>query len=462
MSSSFPPVREPKVAIRRFMEPLRDAFTTRPDGSTWARSANTWRAALAYLEGLTRPGKHKTLRGIGKRMNLHEDAIRRFISQSPWEHEAVQEYLNRDIPDDFHSEAAMLIIDDVDILKKGRHSVGVSRQYAGSIGKVDNCQVAVDLVAAVPGEARNADQLTWPLGMELYVPEPWLKDDSYAERRERCNLPEDLEFRTKLEIALDLLRRARAADVPHAYIGGDAAYGGSHAFRAQLRDWDEPYIVGIKPSKLQVVPATSPEDAGPRPDSRPRTEAVDESTILSAADVAKQLDDWTEIEWSEGTKGPLSAAVARRWVTVVKQTTAGTEIQEQGWLVLEKQGTELKCWLCWDVQDWSLEELVTYAHMRWPIEQFHKDAKQVLGLNQFEGRTWKGWNHHVAVVLLTYAFIATQRAAHGAAAEELPPFSQVARALVIEAATQTAQRRGLARQKATEVAEDFIRGYTDW
>lgn len=88
--------------------------------------------------------------------------------------------------------------------------------------------------------------------------------------------------------------------------------------------------------------------------------------------------------------------------------------------------------------------------MRWPIEQFHKDAKQVLGLNQFEGRTWKGWNHHVAVVLLTYAFIATQRAAHGAAAESLPPFSQVARALVIESATQTAQQRDfLVRKQQT-------------
>ena len=451
-------VREPKLSIRRFMKPLRDAFTTRPDGSTWSRAANTWCAALAYLEGLTRPGEHKTLRGIGKRMNLHEDAIRRFISQSPWEHEAVQEYLNRDIPDDFRSEAAILIVDDVDILKKGRHSVGVSRQYAGSIGKVDNCQVAVDLVSVVPGDTRNADQLTWPLGMELYLPEPWLKDDSYADRRERCNLPEDLEFRTKLEIALDLLRRARAADIPHACVGGDAAYGGSHGFRAQLRDWQEPYIVGIRPSKLQVVPDSSADDGDARASSRVREEAE----IRSATAVANDLDDWTEIEWTEGTKGTLSAAVSRQWVTVVKQTNAGAVIQEAGWLLLEKQGTELKGWICWDVDDWSLEELVTYAHMRWPIERFHKDVKQVLGLNQFEGRTWKGWNHHVAVVLLTYAFIATQRAAHGAAAESLPPFSQVARALVIESATQTAQQRGLVRQKATEVAKDFITGFTDW
>lgn len=462
MSSLSLPKRPSKVAIRRFLHPLRDAFTTRPDGSSWVRSRNTWHAALAYLEGLVRPGEHKTLRGIGKRMGVHEDRIRRFISQSPWDHASVQESLNREIPDEFLSEEAILIVDDVDILKKGRHSVGVSRQYAGSVGKVDNCQVAVDLVMAVPGEARNADQLTWPLGMELYLPEWWLTDESASHLREEVELPEDIEFRTKLEIALDLLRRARAADVPHACIGADAAYGDSHGFRAQLRDWNEPYVLGRKPSKVRIITRDSPEDAGPRTVSRTREKDIDDASIVSATTLAKEIDAWTEVEWSEGTKGPLSAAVARRWVTMVKQTNAGTELQEEGWLLLEKQGAELKTWICWGVEDWSLGELVTYAHMRWPIEQFHRDAKQVLGLNHFEGRTWQGWNHHTALVLLAHAYLSTQRAAHGAAAESLPPFSQVARTLIVEMATQTAQRQGLDRQKAEDVAEAFIRGYTDW
>lgn len=446
------------------MSPLRDAFTTRPDGSSWARSGNTWHAALAYLEGLLRPGVHKTLRGIGKRMGEHEDRIRRFISQSPWDHDSVQESLNREIPDEFMSEEALLIVDDVDILKKGRHSVGVSRQYAGSIGKVDNCQVAVDLVIAVPGETRNADQVTWPLGMELYLPEWWLTDEDAAHLRNEVGIPDAVEFRTKLEIALDLLRRARAADVPHACLSADAAYGGSHGFRAQLREWNEPYVVGTKPSKVRVILGGSPDKAGPRTESRPREEEADDAAIISATKLATEIDedDWTHVEWSEGTKGPLSAAVARRWVTVVKQTNTGAELQEDGWLLLEKQGSELKTWVCWNVENWSLEELVTYAHMRWPIEQFHRDAKQVLGLNHFEGRTWQGWNHHVTMVLLAHAYLATQRAAHDAAAESLPSFSEVARTTIVEMATQSAQRQGLDRRKAEDVAEAFIRGFTDW
>lgn len=160
-------IRTPKIAIRRFLAPFRGAFTTRPDGSTWSRAANTWSVAPAYVEGLIRPGSHKTLRGIGKRFDINEHRVRRFISESPWEHEAVQNHINHQIPETITSPAAMLIVDDVDILKQGHHSVGVKRQYAGSVGKVASCQVGVDLVAAIPGLARNADQITWPLGLEF-------------------------------------------------------------------------------------------------------------------------------------------------------------------------------------------------------------------------------------------------------------------------------------------------------
>jgi SRSO17 transposase len=121
----------PKLDIRRFLVPLRDAFTTRPDGRSWSRAANTWRVAPAYVEGLIRLGRHKTLRGIGKRLDVSEHRVRRFISESPWEHDAVQDYLNEHILETIASPEAMLIVDDVDILKNGHDSVGVKPQYAG-------------------------------------------------------------------------------------------------------------------------------------------------------------------------------------------------------------------------------------------------------------------------------------------------------------------------------------------
>jgi hypothetical protein len=135
--------------------------------------------------------------------------------------------------------------------------------------------------------------------------------------------------------------------------------------------------------------------------------------------------------------------------------------EETGWLLIEDAKDKLRSWLCWGLDEWSLQELASYAHLRWAIEQFHKDAKQVLGLDQFEGRSWKGWHHHVTIVLLTYAFIAAERAAQGAAARP-PPFPAVARALVYEMATQIAESEGLERLKAQEVGEAMVKGLTDW
>jgi SRSO17 transposase len=359
----------------------------------------------------------------------------------------------------------MLLFDDVDFRKKGDHSVGVARQYAGSIGKIDNCQVAVDLVLAVPGEARNADQVTWPLGMELYVPRPWIEEDSYADRRDEVGLPEDIEFRTKPEIVLELLERARAADVPHACIGADAGYGDDGELRKQLREWKESYILGVTPSELRVIPAETPIEppgptAGPgRPRIHPRyPEDVD---AVSPSEIADDVTEWMEVTWSEGTKGSLSGRFYRERVRVVSNTQQRWVSDEEGWLLVENRGEEIKAWLCWGVDEWSLEELVEYAHLRWPIEQFHRDAKQVIGMDQFEGRTWTGWNHHASVVLLTYAFLVTERAAQGADARR-PPISQVARAMNHEMVARTVEEEGVDPETAQRVAAAIIRGFTDW
>jgi SRSO17 transposase len=467
MNNTSSSIRTPKIAIRQFLAPLRGAFTTRPDGSTWSRAANTWNVAPAYVEGLIRPGSHKTLRGIGKRLAINEHRVRRFISESPWEHESVQEYLNQQIPETIASPAAMLIVDDVDMLKQGQHSVGVKRQYAGSIGKIASCQVGVDLVSAVPGEARNADQITWPLGFELYLPQKWIEDAEFENRRQQCDIPEDTEFRTKPEIAVDLLSRARKASVPHACVGADSGYGKYISFRTQLREWNEPYILGVSPSNLPVIPESTPIEVPGRgsgrgrPPSEPRY--AEDVSPQSPAEISSDLDDeqWSEVSWAEGTKEPLSGRFFRTRVRVVKSVAKRRVSDETGWLLIEDADDKLRAWLCWGVDEWSLEELVSYAHLRWMIERFHEDAKQVLGLDHFEGRTWKGWHHHVTIVLLTHAFITTERAARGAAAR-LPSFPEVARELVYEMATQIAEHEGLTREKARDLGAAMVKGLTDW
>jgi SRSO17 transposase len=398
-------------------------------------------------------------------MNVPEDRIRRFISQSPWPYKAAQEQLHEMMPTSIAVSEAMLVVDDVDIRKQGDHSVGVTRQYAGSIGKVDNCQVAVDLVSAVPDRVRNADQVTWPLGMELYLPRQWVEDESYAGLREEVGLPAEVGFKKKPELAAELVEQAQAGDVPHACVGADAGYGDNTSFRKTLRELDEPYILGITPSELRLLPEDTPlEPPGPTAGrGRPRTypRYSEEVEPLTPERFGESATDWTEVTWSEGSKDTLTGTFSRHQVRVVSAPQHRRVSDERGWLLLEDHGDGYKAWLCWGVDDWSLERLVTYAHLRWTIEQFHKDIKQVLGLDQFEGRTWTGWNHHSTMVLLTYAFLMTERTARGADAR-LPPIPQVARAMNYEMIVRTIHAEGVESPIARRVAEAFLCGYTDW
>jgi SRSO17 transposase len=167
----------------RFLAPLKGAFTTRSNGSSWPRWRETWRGAHAYLEGLLAPGRGKNMEAIARRVGIEGDRVERFVRESPWDHGGLQEYLVAHVPLTMRSPRAALVLDDVGIVKQGRHSVGVHRQYSGALGKVGNCQVAVDLTYAVPGRGRNADQITWPLGMELYLPRAWVEDPEYGDPR---------------------------------------------------------------------------------------------------------------------------------------------------------------------------------------------------------------------------------------------------------------------------------------
>lgn len=274
-------------------------------------------------------------------------------------------------------------------------------------------------------------------------------------------------FGQSRKLRLTLLTRAREASVPHASVGADSGYGELRSLRKQLREWNEPYILGVGPKTLHVIPdSTQIEEPGRRSGiGRPPTEPryPEDVTPQSPTEIAADLenDDWTEVTWTEGTKEPLSGRFFRTRVRVVKRVRKRWVSEETGWLLVEDAPDKLRAWLCWGVNEWSLEDLVKYANLRWAIEQFHKDAKQVLGVDQFEGRSRKGWHHHVTIVMLTYAFIATERAAQGAAARR-PPFPAIARELVYEMAPQIAENEGLERSKAREVGASMVRGLTDW
>lgn len=453
-----------RLDAHRFLSAFRDAFTRRQDGSSWPRWRDTWRAATRYFQGVLRSGRRKTMRGIARRMEIPHERVEQFIRESPWRYEALQDHLVENVPEDLRSPRAALVLDDVGLVKQGRRSVGVHRQYCGATGKVDNCQVAVDLVHVVPGDPRNGDQVTWPLGMRLYLPEAWTEDPT---RREAVGIPDDVVFQTKPEIALDLIDRARTAGVEHACIVGDPGYGDSAELRRRLREWEEPYVLGVTPSRLRVVdasvPVEEPQRTGRPGAPRKRATHLEGTRRESPRQMADRVQEWVRVEWSEGSRGTLSGLFHRERVRVVEGDAERRYVtDEEAWILLERRLHELKAYLCWGLDEASLEELVELAHLQWTIEHFHRDAKQELALDDFEGRTWKGWHHHVSMVLLAYAFIATLRARERAAGS-LPPFGQVVRALVHEAGTQLLMdKHGFNRRRASAIAADMLRGFTEW
>ena len=453
-----------RVDARRFVTAARSTFVMRVDGSSWPRWRDTWGSAVAYFEGVLRSGRRKTMRGIARRVELPHERVEQFIRESPWRGDALQEHLVKSIPQELRNPRAVLVVDDVGLVKQGDHSVGVHRQYSGALGKVGNCQVAVDLVHVVPGKRFNGDQVTWPLGMRLYLPEAWTQDPA---RRESVGIPDDVVFQTKPEIALGMIERARAASVEHEAVGGDAGYGDGADFRRQLREWREPYVLGVTPSKLRVVSASArvvgPERTGGPGAPRKRATYEADARRESPAQIAGRVKTWERVEWSEGSKGRLSGLFHRERVRVVEGDAKRRYVtDEEGWLVLEKRRNELKAYVCWGLDDASLEHLVEIAHSRWAIEQFHRDAKQELALDDFEGRTWNGWNHHVGMVLLAHAFVSTLRARHGVQGR-LPSFGKVIKALVHEIGTQILiDKHAVPWKQAARMAADVIRGLTEW
>ena len=446
----------------RFLARFKDVFTTREDGKSWPRWRDTWRVADAYYRGLFRPGKRKNMYGIAVRMGLNDDQVERFVRESPWDHEALQDHLAENIPESIRSPKAALVVDDFGLLKQGSHSVGVQRQYTGTAGKVANCQLAVDLVYVAPGEERNADQRTWPLATEIYLPKKWTEDEA---RREEVGVPEDVVFRTKPEIAYDLIDRALEHGMEHRAVVADAGYGDDSKFRKKLRDKKEPYILGVTPSEPRMVDASvSVVPPGPCKVGRARKYPTfpEGTSVHSPKELAKEVEEWMTVEWSEGTKGTLSGEFHRARVRVTKGATHLRWVTDEvAWLLLENRTDGLKACLCWGLDDDSLEELVGLAHLRWPVEHFHKEAKQLLGLDDFEGRTWRAWYHHVTMVLLAYAFISMPRADEPEG--PLPSLRKTVIIIVQEMLTQMLmEKHGFERSVAYAVATDVRRGFTDW
>lgn len=259
--------------------------------------------------------------------------------------------------------------------------------------------------------SKNRDVLGWCFGMRLFLPKSWGDD------RARCRaagIPGTVGYQEKWKIALGFIETARAHAIPHRCTVVDTWYGDVGAFRAQLRAWKEPYVAQVTVSEIHGIPES--QEVLP---AGTRREGVTKGRVMTHAHLprgvhaetakkaAAEIRDWKEVRWGTGTKGPLEAKFARRRVRVCIRGDVPTD--EVGWLLLEKGQDELKAWVCWGMDSASMEDMVRTAHLRWAIERFHEDAKMELGLDHFEGRSWRGLNHHITVELMAHTYLMLER-----------------------------------------------------
>lgn len=256
--------------------------------------------------------------------------------------------------------------------------VGVHRQYTGTAGKVTNCQVGVSL------EIATASQHA-PIDFELYLPEKWTED---AERRAKARIPDEVVFKTKIELALGMIERAARAEIPGEIVLADSAYGSSAAFRQGIVSLGFDYAVGIG-NQTKVRRVGSNERLG---------------TAMTVADLAKTIPHRRrrQLRWKEGTKSTLSGRFSFCRVKTLHEDGVPIAEREPTWLVIEWRSDEdqgAKFYLTTLPRRMSHKELVRIIKERWRTERMYEDLKGELGLDHFEGRSFRGWHHHVSVVI---------------------------------------------------------------
>ena len=372
--------------------------------------------AGVYLQGLMLDGERKSIQPLAQRVNVpgwHGDtmqALQQFVNQSPWDEQAVLRTYRRLLAASLADATGVIVIDDTGFAKKGRHSAGVARQYSGTLGKTDNCQVAVSLHYAAP----NGD---YPLALRLYLPDSWI---SQPERMQAVRVPAATQVPcTKGEIALDLLDQVRGEGLAHQAVVADAGYGLSVDFRRGLEDRHEHYVVGIagKEAVFSEPPTwvVAPDTQRGRPPTR-RYVAADTPQPVVVKQLAETLER-TSLSWRQGTKGPLHAEFA--WVRVWpahrwQHGRAADDVpdleSEARWLLVEwRIDGSIRYALSNLPAETPLVHAVELWKSRWHVEQGYQQLKEELGLDHFEGRSWPGFHHHATMCFLAYGFLALER-----------------------------------------------------
>ena len=343
-------------------------------------------------------------------------AMQHFISAGTWDDLVILKQHWREVAVDLGDEEGVFTLDGSDFPKQGTDSVGVKRQYCGQLVKIANCQAGA-LVGYVSSEGYTL------LHRALYLPEEWVKDEAYAGLREKCGVPEQIAFRTKPQLGLDMLRVILAeATLPGRWLACDEAFGCSPDFLDQAADLDVWYYAEV-PHDTRVWlarPRTHiPEWSGKGRKPTHEQLVEGEATPRRVSHIAGALPAtaWTRHTIKEGSKGPLVADFAFLRVVAVRDGLPGPE----NWLVLRRAVTtgELKTYLSNAPLDTTHATLVRISGMRWPIETSFQDGKQLIGLGDYQVRSWTGWHHHMTLCILAHFLLVRLRVRLGEKAPAL-------------------------------------------
>jgi len=300
-----------------------------------------------------------------------------------------------------------VVVDDTGFPKKGRHSVGVARQYCGQVGKQDDCRVAVSL-------SMTTENSSMPVAFRLYLPEAWANDQ---QRRNQAGVPEEVAFQTKPQIALEQIERARERGVPTGVVLADAGYGNDAKFREQLTEWELLYVAGIQSTvsvwKPGEQPKPAPEGKGAgRPPKLLQRDPQHQPVAVRDLALSLPAEAWENISWRQGVKKNLASRFTALRVRPAHRDYWRSEPHPEEWLLIEwlkAESEPAKYWFSTLPEDTSLTELVHSAKHRWIIERDYEELKQELGLGHFEGRGWRGFHHHATLCISAYGFLVSER-----------------------------------------------------
>jgi SRSO17 transposase len=380
------------------------------------RRSNGRELAHCYVVGLMMDGERKSVEPMSERVHASERGMQRLLTEVKWDREgAIGEY-RRQMLAETRDPQGVLVVDDTGFPKKGSHSVCVARQYSGSLGKVDNCQIGVSLTYV-------GQEVAWPYAMDLFIPEAWDNPDD-AEcllRRNETRMPDTAHYREKWRIALEQIDLVRQEGVPHRAVMADSWYGSITAFREALDERHERYVVGVYSDTevfLEAPVFVEPETRKRKPGRPPKYPKLIETNpkpvkVSQMGDQVRE-EDWEHLQIQRDSKGnPLVVEAVSRRVWPAQGYRKGIR-REEVWLIIERRqkghgGSELRYFFSNMPQDMPTLEIVRLSHERFWIEQGYQQLKEELGLDHHEGRSWIGWHRHVLLVFLAFGYLTLLR-----------------------------------------------------